>query len=334
MSFVQVGNNGETVDQALGVRGGALPSGAAVLITDEVAASGGFLVAHFLRRALRATEDAATAASTSSTTPTTPAPTVPTATHSSGGLPSAAASTDADTGGSEWCAPRVCLVASEQNVAHYAQALRKLGRNIHSDMAAGRLVIVDTLTRPFRWCLEGEEAGESEAAQQKGRVGVYRYTHSGRETATRDLFNLITRALGSGGGSGGGGGGGISSEGTGPAARRVIVFDSLSAVAEAEEDTEAVNGRGEAQGDGWSIGGGGYGGGRRIGSTPDSADGRIAALLRYCSALPSCAVVALAHADASAPAAEAAGGWLAAGERRADVTLTCVAGRHHSTSRT
>ena len=37
------------MDEALGLRADGLPSGGALLVTDEVAASGGWLVAHFLR---------------------------------------------------------------------------------------------------------------------------------------------------------------------------------------------------------------------------------------------------------------------------------------------
>ena len=40
------------MDEALGLRADGLPSGGALLVTDEVAASGGWLVTHFLRRAL------------------------------------------------------------------------------------------------------------------------------------------------------------------------------------------------------------------------------------------------------------------------------------------
>ena len=40
------------MDDVLGVKSGGLPRGSLVLITDEVGASGGWLVAHLLRRAL------------------------------------------------------------------------------------------------------------------------------------------------------------------------------------------------------------------------------------------------------------------------------------------
>ena len=366
MSIAQLGNGGETVDEALGVRAGALPSGAVVLITDEVAASGGFLVAHFLRRALAAADEA-------STTNDCAAAAAASASASSSPSPSPSPSPTPT--------PRVCLVAAEQNVAHYAQALRKLGRNIHSDMAAGRLVVVDTLTQPFGWCTEeGTSGGEGKSKSSTpdtggggggGKGGVYRYTHSGRGTATRDLFDVIARALGRDGADGsesesesgsgthfqglgeiGGGWGVIGELGRGGAAaataRRVIVFDSLTALAEAEEDVETTVTRAEVVAESAAGRGGeeqeqqkrdasitskhrdsgdSLSGGVVDGGVPKSADGRVNVLLRCCASLPSCAVVALAHADAASPAANAtaitAGGWLSAVERRADVKLTC-----------
>lgn len=117
------------------------------------------------------------------------------------------------------------------------------------------------------------------------------------------------------------GGGEVSVSGA--TARRVIVFDSLSAVAEAEAETEAEGGY-DMRRQSTEAGEVGVSGRHGGGGGANSADGRVAALLRCCGALPSCAVVALAHADASAPAANAAGGWLAAAARRADVTLACV----------
>ena len=40
------------LDEALDIRSGGMPRGAAVLVTDEVDASGGWLISHLLRRAL------------------------------------------------------------------------------------------------------------------------------------------------------------------------------------------------------------------------------------------------------------------------------------------
>ena len=40
------------LDEALDIRSGGMPRGAAVLVTDEVDASGAWLIAHLLRRAL------------------------------------------------------------------------------------------------------------------------------------------------------------------------------------------------------------------------------------------------------------------------------------------
>ena len=296
------GSGGEAVDDALGLRTGALPSGSFVLITDEVEASGGFLVAHFLRRALGAAEAEASAACHVA--------------HPSG--PSAAAGgAPSDVDGPpppSWMngprGPRVCLVAAEQTVGHHAQALRKLGRNMAADVNAGRLVVVDALTRPFRWCVEAEAnkppgGGIDGAGAQAQAAGVLGYTHSGQNTAARDLFDVITRALG-----GSGDAGGTARAGGNPAGR-VVIFDSLSAVAEAEmaAGLNSAVGADGVQKDGRAATGG----------SPPTMDGRVAALLRSCAALPSCATVALTHADAS-------GGheWAAAAERCADVTVACV----------
>ena len=160
----------------------------------------------------------------------------------------------------------------------------------------------------------------------KGEGGIVGFTHSGGESATRDLFDVIARALGGGGGEGKSGDGG-----------RVVFFDNLSAVAEAEEDGEHgkenyTNGNGGGSGGG----SGGEGGEQTVrgGSGPCSAAGRVAALVHCCRALTGCAVVALAHADAVDGAggrggsggggSGAGGGWLVAVERTADVTLCCV----------
>ena len=116
------------IDEALEIRGGGIPRGGAVLVTDEVDASGGWLIAHLLKRA----------------------------------LVSAAAGSDADAdvlrratgsgaGSVERRFPkrRVCMVTAEYPASHYTKTLAKLGRDARGDLSSGRLVVVDLLSRPF-----------------------------------------------------------------------------------------------------------------------------------------------------------------------------------------
>jgi hypothetical protein len=240
------------MDDVLGVKSGGLPRGSLVLITDEVGASGGWLVAHLLRRALA---EAATGAERD-------------------------ASTSADARGGVLRARAVCLVAAEQNVAHYAQALRKLGRNPQADLASGRLVILDALSRPYPPRASHDGDGDAAAVDRRATP---RDEH---DSPARRLFRDVVRALGdhpdpdpdpepepS-----------TSPEPSSSSAdaRRVVIFDNLAAAADDPDD----------------------------------------ALLASCVALPDCAVVALAHADAADDRADAPGGWLRAARVRADVVVT------------
>ena len=150
------------MDDVLGVKSGGLPRGSLVLITDEVGASGGWVVAHLLRRALA---EAAAGAELD-------------------------ASTSADARRDVRGGRAVCLVAAEQNVAHYAQALRKLGRNPQADLASGRLVILDALSRPYP--PRASHGGDGDAAAVERRA-TPRDDH---ESPAKRLFRDIVRALG------------------------------------------------------------------------------------------------------------------------------------------
>ena len=175
------------MDEALGLRADGLPSGGALLVTDEVAASGGWLVAHFLRRALA---DAAAGSEADARGPGSAA-------------------------GSAESAPRraVCLVAADQDLAHYAQALRKLGRNVHAELASGRLVVVDALSLPYDWCRDAAgDAPASTSAPSSAAPGVRAWSAPTDDPVPgRSLFAAVEAALGraqpspAGGGGGGGG---------------------------------------------------------------------------------------------------------------------------------
>ena len=148
------------LDEALDIRSGGMPRGAAVLVTDEVDASGAWLIAHLLRRALvSATE----------------------------GSDDADASRRERAGGSSASRPpgRVCLVTAEQPASHYTRTLAKLGRDARADLAWGRLVVVDLLSSPPFDADEGENA--------RHRDGD---TEIDRDLApARELFQTIARAL-------------------------------------------------------------------------------------------------------------------------------------------
>ena len=191
------------MDEALGLRADGLPSGGALLVTDEVAASGGWLVAHFLRRALA---DAAAGSEADARGPGSAA-------------------------GSAEAAPRraVCLVAADQDLAHYAQALRKLGRNVHAELASGRLVVVDALSLPYDWCRDAAgDAPASTSAPSSAAPGVRAWSAPTDDPVPgRSLFAAVEAALGRAQPSPAGGGGvppGVPPDGA--PARRVVVFES------------------------------------------------------------------------------------------------------------
>ena len=148
------------LDEALDIRSGGMPRGAAVLVTDEVDASGAWLIAHLLRRALVSAAE---------------------------GSDDADAPRRARAGGSSASRPpgRVCLVTAEQPASHYTRTLAKLGRDARADLASGRLVVVDLLSSPPFDADEGENA--------RHRDGD---TEIDRDLApARELFQTIARAL-------------------------------------------------------------------------------------------------------------------------------------------
>ena len=246
------------MDDVLGVKSGGLPRGSLVLITDEVGASGGWVVAHLLRRALA---EAAAGAELD-------------------------ASTSADARRDVRGGRAVCLVAAEQNVAHYAQALRKLGRNPQADLASGRLVILDALSRPYP--PRASHGGDGDAAAVERRA-TPRDDH---ESPAKRLFRDIVRALGDHPEPCDHTEPSTSTEPSSSAdARRVVIFDNVAAAADdaRQHHTDASR----------------------------AAD----ALLASCVALPDCAVVALAHADTADDRADRPGGWLRAARVRADASV-------------
>ena len=176
-----------TMDEALGMRAGPLPRGVHALVEDEIAAGGGFVLAHLLARALgRRDED-----------------------PHDGGVE--------EGGGGRRASPRVCLVCAEQDFAHHARVMGKLGRNLRADVSSGALAVVDALTTPFAWCADPGGSGQSRGKMGGVEAHTRRADASGLDGA-RDLFRAIARALG-------------DDDDDGDA---VVVFDSLNALADGE----------------------------------------------------------------------------------------------------
>ena len=126
------------MDDALGMRAGPLPPGVNVLVEDELAAGGGFVLAHLLQRAL-------------------------------GGVGHRGGSSEG--GGGAGPHTRVCLVCAEQDFAHHARVMGKLGRNLRADVASGALAVVDALTAPFAWCAGRDGDSKREGVETHTRDG-------------------------------------------------------------------------------------------------------------------------------------------------------------------
>ena len=153
------------LDEALDIRSGGMPRGAAVLVTDEVDASGGWLISHLLRRAL---------------------------VSAAAGSDDADASRRAQAGSASASRPpgRVCLIAAEQPASHYTRTLAKLGRDARADLASGRLVVVDLLSPSPLDAIAAADAGEDE--EEPG----FQNSEIDRDLApARALFQTIARAL-------------------------------------------------------------------------------------------------------------------------------------------
>jgi hypothetical protein len=153
------------LDEALDIRSGGMPRGAAVLVTDEVDASGGWLISHLLRRAL---------------------------VSAAAGSDDADASRRAQAGSASASRPpgRVCLIAAEQPASHYTRTLAKLGRDARADLASGRLVVVDLLSPSPLDAIAAADAGEDE--EEPG----FQHSEIDRDLApARALFQTIARAL-------------------------------------------------------------------------------------------------------------------------------------------
>ena len=177
------------MDDALGMRAGPLPPGVNVLVEDELAAGGGFVLAHLLQRAL-------------------------------GGVGHRGGSSEG--GGGAGPHTRVCLVCAEQDFAHHARVMGKLGRNLRADVASGALAVVDALTAPFAWCAGRDGDSKREGVETHTRDGDAR----GLDGA-RDMFRAIARAL---------------RDTRGDTRDAVcVVFDSLNAIAECEASDEDAN---------------------------------------------------------------------------------------------
>ncbi len=175
-----------TMDEALGMRAGPLPRGIHALVEDEIAAGGGFVLAHLLARALGRRDD-----------------------DDDGGVE--------EGGGGRRASPRVCLVCAEQDFAHHARVMGKLGRNLRADVSSGALAVVDALATPFAWCADPGASGQSRGTMGGVEAHTRRADASGLDGA-RDLFRAIARALG-------------DDDDDGDA---VVVFDSLNALADGE----------------------------------------------------------------------------------------------------
>ena len=136
-----------------------MPRGAAVLVTDEVDASGAWLIAHLLRRALVSAAE---------------------------GSDDADASRRARAGGSSASRPpgRVCLVTAEQPASHYTRTLAKLGRDARADLASA------ATRRGGPPVLPPFDADEGENASEDGDTEIDRDLAPARE-----LFQTIARAL-------------------------------------------------------------------------------------------------------------------------------------------
>jgi len=153
------------LDEALDIRSGGMPRGAAVLVTDEVDASGGWLISHLLRRAL---------------------------VSAAAGSDDADASRRAQAGSASASRPpgRVCLIAAEQPASHYTRTLAKLGRDARADLASGRLVVVDLLSPSPLDAIAAADAGEDEEEPD------FQNSEIDRDLApARALFQTIARAL-------------------------------------------------------------------------------------------------------------------------------------------
>ena len=263
------------MDEALGLRADGLPSGGALLVTDEVAASGGWLVAHFLRRALA---DAAAGSEADARGPGSAA-------------------------GSAESAPRraVCLVAADQDLAHYAQALRKLGRNVHAELASGRLVVVDALSLPYDWCRDAAgDAPASTSAPSSAAPGVRAWSAPTDDPVPgRSLFAAVEAALG-------------RAQPSPRAAAAAAAASPPTAPPRAASSSSTISARRSPP---------------PPPPPPAAASGArdaaaVRALLTSCLALgDDVAVVALAHADAAGAAAARPGGWLAAADALADARV-------------
>ena len=179
-----------TMDEALGIRAGPLPRGVHALVEDEIAAGGGFVLAHLLARALGRRDDDD---------------------DDDGGV-------EEGGGGHRRASPRVCLVCAEQDFAHHARVMGKLGRNLRADVSSGALAVVDALTTPFAWCANPGASGPSRAKMGGVEAHTRRADASGLDGA-RDLFRAIARALGDDDDDDDG---------------AVVVFDSLNALADCE----------------------------------------------------------------------------------------------------
>ena len=177
------------MDDALGMRAGPLPPGVNVLVEDELAAGGGFVLAHLLQRAL-------------------------------GGVGHRGGSSEG--GGGAGPHTRVCLVCAEQDFAHHARVMGKLGRNLRADVASGALAVVDALTAPFAWCAGRDWDSKRDGVEAHTRDGSAR----GLDGA-RDMFRAIARALRDTRGD--------TRDAT------CVVFDSLNAIAECEASDEDAN---------------------------------------------------------------------------------------------
>ncbi|GAQ87427.1 hypothetical protein KFL_003520060 [Klebsormidium nitens] len=119
----------DAMDTALGLLG-HLPEGSLVIIKDSLAASGSFLLHHYISRLLAAPK-------AEKQTPTSIDVRTEKSTAFDGRV------------GKVPC--KVCLVAFDQKFSHFANVGRKQGVNLVANAEEGALRFVDGISKPFEW---------------------------------------------------------------------------------------------------------------------------------------------------------------------------------------
>lgn len=117
------------LDTALGFFG-QLPQGSLVIIKDSLAASGSFLLHHYISRMLAAPKAG---------------------THAPTSVGASTIKSTVSDGGSGGAQCKVCLVAFDQMFSHYANVGRKQGANHVAAAQEGALRFVDGVSKAYEW---------------------------------------------------------------------------------------------------------------------------------------------------------------------------------------